>query len=200
VPAALLEDFLLRLQAAAARLMWGDPLDEATEIGPVISVAKRDELAALLARANSSGAATRIIFPHADEANKSWVTRGAFAQPVIVCCEQPEHELVQEETMSPLLVVQPARDFDHALALCNGVRQGLAAALFSASPARQQQFLDEAQAGILKLNSTTAGVDVALPFGGWKTSGVGPPEHGEADRLFYTRLQGIYGFPKSSPP
>lgn len=198
VPAGLLENFLSRLQVATARLPWGDPLDEATEIGPVISLAKRDELASSITRAKASGAAQRVIFPHENHANEPWVQRGAFAPPVIVRCDRSEHPLVQEETMSPLLVVQPARDFNHALELCNGVRHGLAAALFTKSQKLQQQFLDEAQAGILKLNSTTAGVDVTLPFGGWKASGVGPPEHGEADRLFYTRLQAVYGF--SKPP
>lgn len=196
VPAPMLEDFLSRLEAAAGRLPWGEPLDPATEIGPVISIGKRDELAELVVRAQASGAAKRTIFPHAARANAEFVQRGAYAQPVIICCEQAQHELVQEETMSPLLVVQPARDFAHALDLCNGVRQGLAAALFSTSRERQQQFLGQAQAGILKLNSTTAGVDVALPFGGWKSSGTGPAEHGEADRLFYTRLQAVYGFPE----
>ncbi len=97
--------------------------------------------------------------------------------------------------MGPLLVVQPADDFDHALALCNGVRHGLIAALFSNSPGCRQKFLEEARAGVLKLNAATAGVDVTLPFGGWKSSGIGPPEHGEADRLFYTRFQAIYDAP-----
>lgn len=200
VPAALVEDFVCRLEAAAERLPWGDPLNPATEIGPVISVAKRDEHEELIARAQATGAASLLRFPHAAQANADFVQCGAYAQPAIVCCEQPAHELVQEETMSPLLVVQPARDFAHALALCNGVRQGLAAALFTSSRERQQQFLDEAQVGILKLNSTTAGVDVALPFGGWKSSGVGPAEHGEADRLFYTRLQAVYGFGETNSP
>ena len=95
--------------------------------------------------------------------------------------------------MSPLLVVQRAEDFEHALKLCNGVRHGLAAALFATSPALQEKFLAEAQAGLLKLNSSTAGADVSLPFGGWKMSGFGPPEHGEGDRLFYTRMQAVYG-------
>jgi len=95
--------------------------------------------------------------------------------------------------MSPLLVVQRASDFDEALKLCNGVRHGLAAALFSDSTALQDQFLAEARAGILKINSATAGVDVSLPFGGWKMSGHGPPEHGGGDRLFYTRMQAVYG-------
>jgi acyl-CoA reductase-like NAD-dependent aldehyde dehydrogenase len=101
--------------------------------------------------------------------------------------------------MSPLLVVQRADDFEHALALCNGVRHGLAAALFSRSPALQQQFLTATRAGMLKLNTTTAGVDASLPFGGWKESGLGPPEHGEGDRLFYTRLQAVYGAGNTRP-
>ena len=95
--------------------------------------------------------------------------------------------------MSPLLVVQRADNFEHALELCNGVRHGLAAALFSDSTGLREKFLTEAQAGILKINSATAGVDVSLPFGGWKMSGLGPPEHGAGDREFYTRMQAVYG-------
>lgn len=195
IPTEKREEFLSLLEAAAVRLTLGDPLQEATEIGPVVSAGKRDELVELVQRAQASGAATKVILPHSELASENWFKRGAYVLPVIVCCEQPEHPLVQEETMSPLLVVQTAQDFEHAIELCNGVRHGLAAALFTKSLERQRQFLDQAQAGILKLNSTTAGVDVTLPFGGWKASGVGPPEHGEADRLFYTRMQAVYGFP-----
>ena len=61
--------------------------------------------------------------------------------------------------MAPLLVAQRAKNFEHALALCNGVRHGLAAALFSESRERQEQFLEEARAGVLKFNTSTAGVD-----------------------------------------
>ncbi len=91
-----------------------------------------------------------------------------------------------------VLVVQRAGEFAQALALANGVRQGLAAALFSDRKELQERFREEAQAGIVKINASTAGVDVALPFGGWKASGIGPPEHGEGDRLFYTRMQAVY--------
>jgi acyl-CoA reductase-like NAD-dependent aldehyde dehydrogenase len=92
-----------------------------------------------------------------------------------------------------VLVVQQADDFDHAIELCNGVRHGLVSALFSPSPQRQRQFMESARAGVLKLNACTAGVDVSMPFGGWKASGIGPPEHGEGDHLFYTRTQAVYG-------
>jgi acyl-CoA reductase-like NAD-dependent aldehyde dehydrogenase len=91
------------------------------------------------------------------------------------------------------LIVQRAEDFEHALTLLNGVRQGLIASMFGGSRDLRRRFMDEARAGILKFDQGTAGVDVSLPFGGWKASGIGPPEHGEADWHFYTRLQAIYG-------
>ena len=187
-----MKPFCAKLKIAAGKLVWGDPLKKSTDIGPVIHAGKRDEHAALIHASEHSGAAHRVEWLFENRARQSWVKSGAYAQPAIVCCDQPEHLLVQEETMSPLLVVQRAGDFKHALELCNGVRYGLAAALFSNSPKLQQKFLAEARAGILKLNSATAGVDASLPFGGWKASGLGPPEHGEGDRLFYTRIQTVY--------
>jgi len=193
------ERFVRELKAAGELLGWGDPLEKATVIGPVIRAAKRDEHAALVARAQSGGGVPRVEFIQEGRAREPWVKTGAYAQPVIVCCDQSNRSLVQEETMSPLLVLQGADDFDHALKLCNGVPQGLVAALFSHSPELQQKFLAEAVAGILKFNTSTAGVDATLPFGGWKASGIGPPEHGEGDRLFYTRMQAVYNAEKLPP-
>jgi alpha-ketoglutaric semialdehyde dehydrogenase len=193
VPKKLFERFLRELKVAAEKLVWGDPLKKATDIGPMIDAGKRDEHTALIHAAKNSGTAHRVELLFQRRARESWVKSGAYAQPAIICCNEPEHLLVQEETMSPLLVVQHANDFNHALKLCNGVRHGLVAALFSKSPELQQKFLAEARTGILKLNSATAGVDASLPFGGWKSSGLGPPEHGEGDRLFYTRMQAVYG-------
>ena len=192
VPEKIADTFLRELKTAAEKLNWGDPLEKATDIGPVIHAGKGAEQAALIQSAQQSGAARRVEFLFAARAKKSWNKAGAYAQPAIVCCDEPNHPLVQEETMSPLLVVQRAKNFRHALALCNGVRHGLVAALFSRSRARQKMFLAGASAGLLKLNSSTAGADATLPFGGWKASGIGPPEHGEADALFYTKIQTVH--------
>lgn len=199
VPAADADRFVEALRQATERLRWGDPLDEHTDLGPVLHAARRDEANALIAGAEASGAARFVLRTHARAAAEPWVRAGAYLPPAIVGCDQPEHELVQEEAMAPLLVVQTARDFDDALRLCNGVRHGLIAALFSTDRARQEQFLAEARAGILKLNAATAGVEVTLPFGGWKASGLGPPEHGEADVAFYTRPQTLYLAPDPPP-
>jgi acyl-CoA reductase-like NAD-dependent aldehyde dehydrogenase/nicotinamidase-related amidase len=187
------DSFLAEVTAATASMTLGDPLEEATDIGPLITAAHRDRLVQMLDRAKTRPAVRRVIVtherPHPDESAKQ---AGAYMSPRIVCCDDPADVVVQEEMMAPVLVVQRARDFDQAMALCNGVRQGLAAAIFTASEDRQAEFRARARAGIVKINSSTAGVDVALPFGGWKASGIGPPEHGEGDRLFYTRMQAIY--------
>ncbi len=186
VHASLYQALLARLKAVTERFAWGDPLDAATEMGPVINAAKRDEVSALIAGMQ------RVEMPQRARAAEPWVQQGAYAQPAIASCDVSDNPLVQEETMGPLLVVQRAGDFDQALTLLNGVRHGLAAALFTNSESLRQRFLEEAGAGILRFNSSTAGADITLPFGGWKHSGLGPPEHGQADRLFYTRIQSVY--------
>jgi len=193
VPESGLSGFLELLTQAAGRLVWGDPLDPHTDIGPVISPQCRSAMEACLADTQTEDGLDYLLHPHAQPRLAEPPVSASYARPTLVVCRAPDHVLVREEWMAPLLVVQPAADFDHAMALCNGVRHGLAAALFSQSKVLQQQFLEDAQAGILKINASTAGVDPSLPFGGWKASGLGPPEHGEGDALFYQRLQTVYG-------
>ncbi|MCX7180767.1 MAG: aldehyde dehydrogenase family protein [Proteobacteria bacterium] len=67
------------------------------------------------------------------------------------------------------------------------------ATFFCRDAALQQRFLEEARAGILRLNPTTFQIAADAPFGGWKSSGIGPPEHGRWDREFFARPQAIYG-------
>ena len=84
------------------------------------------------------------------------------------------------------------RASEQAIALCNDIEQGLAAAVFSNFTRLIEDFLRRAKAGILKANCSTAGAAVDLPFGHWEVSGTGPPEHGPANREFLTRMQSIY--------
>ncbi len=179
------ERFVELLTAETARLPWGDPLDERTRIGPLVSVAQRVRVENAVRAAEQRGA--RVLRLRDDGPSGE-----AFMAPTLVCCDAVKDSIVQQETFGPVLVLQRATTWEQALTLCNGVRQGLAAALFSASRERIEDFLERAEAGILKINQATAGADPRVPFGGWKHSGIGPAEHGDSDREFYTRVQAVY--------
>ncbi|MGE5276240.1 MAG: aldehyde dehydrogenase family protein [Acidobacteriota bacterium] len=188
----LFEPFVERLTNATANLRWGDPLDPATEVGPLVSEEARERVEAAVARAAPQ--AERVLSPHAQGAVAHELRGvGAYHPPTIVVAGEPDSEVVQEETFGPVLVVQRARGFENALDLVNGVRQGLVAALFAGPGPWRRRFWNAARAGVLKWNAATADADAAAPFGGWKASGLGPPEHGPGNAEFYTRIQAIYG-------
>ncbi len=133
------DEFLRRLRDAVTALPWGDPMDRATVVGPMIGPAARDRLEGFIERARP--AAGEVFAPHADRADcAALMAAGAYYPPTVICCDDPGHEIVQEETFGPVLVVQRARDWDDAIALCNGVRQGLVASLFSRSRRLARRF------------------------------------------------------------
>jgi acyl-CoA reductase-like NAD-dependent aldehyde dehydrogenase/nicotinamidase-related amidase len=191
VEAACFDACLGRLREAAATIAWGDPLESDCRVGPLISEAARARVAAGVERAVAAGAIAWA--PQADGPRAARLAEaGPYHPPTLVCPATADAEIVQEESFGPLLVVQRAEGWEQALELLNGVPQGLVAALFTASESRRASFLARARAGILKLGSATAGVGPEAAFGGWKASGVGPPEHGAGDREFYTRAQSVY--------
>ena len=197
----LLEPFLAHLTRAVAALRWGDPLDPATQIGPLVSEEARDRVAAALAAAAADGASlvTPHGHPHPHPHPQGPSGPGAWHPPTLVIGARHESAIVQDETFGPVLVVEAAEDLETALRLVNDVRQGLAAAIFASDSAMaadlavREAFSKSARAGILKWNASTADADADAPFGGWKESGIGPPEHGPGNVEFYSRLQTIYG-------
>jgi 3-isopropylmalate dehydrogenase len=191
VDVSCLTEFLNLLKEATARLRWGDPFEENTQVGPLISAEAAHRVAGAVDQAAAQG--YERLAPHRESHSATPCSEvETFYPPTIILCDAPESEIVQQETFGPVLVIQPARSWDLAMELCNGVRQGLAAALFSPDQARRRQFLRGAKAGILKLDRSTSDAEIDLPFGGWKTSGAGPAEHGDWDVEFYTRVQTVY--------
>jgi alpha-ketoglutaric semialdehyde dehydrogenase len=185
-----LDEFMQLLLKASTSLKWGDPVEGDTDIGPLVNESHRDRVAADVKRAIAEG--SELLLPLGDQPPIVAKHAGKFYPPTILYCDDPACEIVQEETFGPVLVVQAAKDWGDAIRLCNGVRQGLAAAAFTASPEIVRNFLEHAQAGILKVNQATAGAAIDAPFGGWKGSGLGPAEHGMFDVEFYTHPQTVY--------
>ena len=184
LPESLRARFLAELVEATARLALGPPEDPRTEIGPLVSRARADEVRAVVARAAEAGHRTTLLRDAPDDP--------VYHPPTLVECDDAAAEIVTEETFGPVLVIQTARGWDHAMELLEGVPQGLSASLFSRSRERQQAFREQVRCGLLRINAPPAGAGIDTPFGGWKASGTGHPHHGEANLGLFTRWQAIY--------
>lgn len=187
LPVRNANEFLDALRTATRSLVVGDPCEEETAVGPVISRAKQRSVQALVAEATADGAR---VFEAA--ISTELAERGCWLPPRIVEGLDARAALVQEETFAPVLVVQTYEDLDQAFQLCNGVPHGLVASIYCDDEAVRARFLARIETGVVRLNLPTRGVHLTAPFGGWKESGLGPPEHGVWDLDFYSRWQAVY--------
>lgn len=185
---AIADAFVDRMIAAIRALRLGYPSDPATQVGPLVSCERLLHVEAVIQEAVASGA--KLLCggrrpTHLPE-------HGNWLEPALLLTENPGAAVVQEETFGPVAVVLVADDLSHAIELANHVPHGLVAGLLSDDPAARTTFTAKAQAGILKLAAGPLPIHPEAPFGGWKASRVGPPEHGRWDREFFARPQVIY--------
>jgi alpha-ketoglutaric semialdehyde dehydrogenase len=167
------------LAAAIARLPVGDPALDATVVGPVISEAARQRVLDATDETLSLGG--RILTGGEPEQ-----ADGFFVQPVLTDGVAPSARVAQEEIFGPFAVLLTAADEDEALRIANGVAYGLAASVFTTDLDRALRFAAGLEAGLVRVNAPTSGVDFHAPFGGVKDSSIGPREQGKAARDFYT--------------
>jgi alpha-ketoglutaric semialdehyde dehydrogenase len=97
-----------------------------------------------------------------------------------------------EEVFGPVTSLYRFETLEEAIRRANAVEYGLSAAIFTAGLESTERFVNEMEAGILHVNSQTAGADVHVPFGGVKGSGYGSHEQGRAALEFYTEVVTIY--------
>ncbi|MEV7008975.1 aldehyde dehydrogenase family protein [Streptosporangium sp. NPDC051022] len=189
--------------AAVARLGVGDPADPGTAVGPLIDRAARDRV--LEAAAGAVAAGGRILtggrIPgsarRAGGAATDWGGSGWYVEPTVVDGLPADHPLAREEVFGPICVVQDASSADEAVALANGVRHGLASAVYTRDLDRALDLGARLDTGLIKVNAPTSGVDFYLPFGGEKESGYGGREQGKAAQEFYTSSHTITISPSS---
>jgi len=163
VASEVYDDFLSQFVAAARRLKVGNPNDETTDIGPMISLAAADRVMAMIDEAVGGGAKCAL------EATRS----GCIVSPAIVCDVPRTSGLWRDEVFGPVAVVQRFGDVDEALQLANDSRFGLQGAVFTGSLASAFRFIDELDVGSLWINDASRFRLDSYPFGGVKRSGYG---------------------------
>jgi alpha-ketoglutaric semialdehyde dehydrogenase len=181
VEAAVYSRFRDRLAAAVEGLQVIDPADEKTLVGPVIDAASR--ASALAAVAESGG---RVLTGGA-----ALDAPGYYLAPTLVELDRPAGPLATDEVFAPVAAMIQAASAAEAIAIANAVRYGLVAAVFTSDLGRAMQLTRGLEAGMIRVNAPTSGVDFQAPFGGAKDSSYGPREQGMAARAFYTESRTI---------
>jgi alpha-ketoglutaric semialdehyde dehydrogenase len=174
-----------RLADAVASLQVQDPAAEGTLVGPVI--AGRARSSALAAVAESGG---RVI-----TGGTALDGPGYYLAPTLVELDSPAGPLATEEVFAPVAAVIRAGSAEQAAQIANGVRFGLVAAVFTSDLSHALRLTGELDAGMVRVNAPTSGVDFHAPFGGAKDSSYGPREQGLAARSFYTESRTVLIMP-----
>jgi len=176
-----LEELRERLVSAYGQVRIGDPLDGKTLMGPLIdeSAVERFEQA-LKAVAKAGG---EILC-----GGKRLDRPGHFVEPAIAIAKN-DWDIVQTETFGPLLYLIAYRDLDEALALHNGVMQGLSSAIFTDKLQQAEYFLSHAgsDCGIANVNIGTSGAEIGGAFGGEKETGGGRESGSDAWKVYMRR-------------
>ncbi len=173
-------EFRDRLVAAVEALGVLDPSSPETIVGPVIDEGTRSEALEAVA------AGGRIL-----TGGKRLDSPGYYLAPTLVELDEPVGVLAKEEVFAPVAAVISAPTPERAVEIANDVRFGLVAALFTRDLGRALRLTNQMDAGMVRVNAPTSGVDFNAPFGGSKESSLGPREQGLAARDFYTESRTI---------
>jgi acyl-CoA reductase-like NAD-dependent aldehyde dehydrogenase len=182
---AVYDAFRDKLLARVAAGRVGDPADPEVEVGPVVNEGALEEILAAVERAKGDGGAVLAGGERADD-------EGYLIAPTVFEGLADDAELSCEEVFGPVTSLYRYGSLDEAIERANAVRFGLSAAIFTRDLRETQRFTDAIQAGIVHVNSQTAGADVHVPFGGLKGSAWGPHEQGRAAIEFYTETVTVY--------
>jgi aldehyde dehydrogenase (NAD+)/betaine-aldehyde dehydrogenase len=161
----LYDDFVSRFSETAARMQMGDPLDEETQMGSLISQAHREKVHGFVETGRGEGA--EVVTGGEPSAGD-----GAFYPPTVLAGVQNGMVVAQEEIFGPVVTVIPFEDEAEALRIANDVKYGLAATVWTRDPARGHRLARQIKSGVIGVNLPNTAFP-GLPFGGYKQSGFG---------------------------
>ncbi|MEV7011286.1 aldehyde dehydrogenase family protein [Streptosporangium sp. NPDC051022] len=168
---------------AAAEYTVGDPFDELTRIGPLVSAAQRDRVVRYIIRGQEEGA--RLVAGGSDRP----LERGFYVEPTVFAGVEPGMVIEQEEIFGPVLVIVPyTRGEDEAVSIANGTPYGLAGAVWAGDEERGISVARRLRAGQVAVNCGR--FNPRAPFGGYKQSGLGR-EMGEFGLEEYLEIKSV---------
>jgi alpha-ketoglutaric semialdehyde dehydrogenase len=180
-------DFVDALSERAGNIKVGYGLDEDTDMGPLVNETQLEVVLEALERAAKEG-----TMQGGRRLTEGKLAQGCYMSPAVLTDLPHDSELACDEVFGPAVGVWPVTGDEEAMALANRTTYGLSAAIFTRDLNAAKSFVEGIEAGIVHVNSQTAGAEVHVPFGGLAGSGYGPHEQGRAAQEFYTEQKTVY--------
>ncbi|HEX5933958.1 MAG TPA: betaine-aldehyde dehydrogenase [Pseudorhizobium sp.] len=186
VQSRIKEEFLGRLKDRTEKIAIGDPMDEATQMGPLVSRAQREKVLGYIAKGKAEGA--RLITGGGIPNDVSG--EGFYAQPTVFADVTDDMTIAREEIFGPVMCVLDFENEAEVIERANATEFGLSGGVFTADLTRAHRVANRLQAGTLWINTYNL-CPVEIPFGGSKQSGFGR-ENSAAALEHYTELKTVY--------
>ncbi|HLS67154.1 MAG TPA: aldehyde dehydrogenase [Pseudogracilibacillus sp.] len=170
VERSIMDEFVEKFKAAAEKLVVGDPQDENTNMGPVVSEEHYNKVTSYLDVAKEENA-TLVTGGKRPELAE-YLQQGFYLEPTIYIQENPKTRLTQEEIFGPIVTIIPFDTEDEALEIANDTQYGLNAVVWTESLTRAHRVSHKVRAGTVWVNCWFVR-DLRVPFGGMKNSGIG---------------------------
>jgi betaine-aldehyde dehydrogenase len=180
------DEFMDQFVAKAGKIRIGDPLEESTQMGPVISPAQCERVLSFVEKARSEGADLKLGGVRADA---DALRDGNFVEPTIFDQVSNDMTIAQQEVFGPVLSVIPFKDDAEVVRMANNTIYGLAATIWTNDLKRAHRLAGQIRAGNISINFPTVNPPEA-PFGGFKQSGVGRELSKHAVDL-YTQVKNV---------
>lgn len=177
------EQFVEAMANATEAMVVGDPLDDATQMGPLVSANQRARAEMYIATGSAEGA--RLVC-----GGQRVARDGYFLRPAVFAQARPRMRIVDEEIFGPVAVILTFDTEDEAVALANDTMYGLSGSLWTNDLKRGLRVARAVRTGVLSVNSSSS-VHLQAPFGGYKQSGLGR-ELGMYAMEHYTEVKNIY--------
>jgi len=183
-----------RLLAAYKSLPIGNPLDRKTVMGPLIDKGAVDLVQHSIQRLKDEGG--EILYG----GERLTVPGGCYMKPCLATAK-PDFEIVCHETFGPLLYLLTYRDFDEAIAIQNGVPQGLTSSIFTNDVREAEKFVSAvgSDCGIANVNTGTSGAEIGGAFGGEKETGGGRESGSDSWKMYMRRQTNTINFSSELP-
>ncbi|WP_299092023.1 alpha-ketoglutaric semialdehyde dehydrogenase GucD [uncultured Metabacillus sp.] len=189
VESEIYDAFKEKLVQETKKITVGDGLEDGIWMGPCASESQFNTVKKYIEVGKNEGAS--LVYG-GEPLTSGQFEKGFFVSPAIFENVKTDMIIAQEEIFGPVISLLKAVDLEEAIEMANHTKYGLSASIFTSNISSLLEFIDGIDAGLIRVNAESAGVELQAPFGGMKASSTGSREQGEAAKEFFTAVKTVF--------